>query len=210
MNTDHRPVGRDDPRWLISALADGEADADEVRRAVAAWAGDDAAARDRWHAYHLIGDALRSDELAAMPAADRDFCRRLGERLDAEPRPAAAVVELVGPRRRWRLAAPAAIAAGVLAAATALFVLRDAPPGGALAPQLAAAPTPPPTGPAARTMAGQVGPAAPVEVAQAGRAMLRDAQLDRYLRAHREYGIAQPVSLPGGSARSIETVAFER
>lgn len=209
MNTDHRPVDRDDPRWLISALADGEVDADELRRAVAAWAGDDPAARDRWYAYHLIGDALRSDELAAMPAADRDFCRRLGERLDAEPRPAAAVVEL-GSRRRWRLAAPAAMAAGVLAAATALFVLRDVPPGGAVAPRLAAAPSPPSTGPATKATAGQGASVAPVGVAQAGRAMLRDAQLDRYLRAHREYGIAQPVSLPGGSARSIETVSIER
>lgn len=206
MNTDHKAVDRDDPRLLISALADGEADADEVRRALAAWAGDDRGARDRWHAYHLIGDALRSDELAAAPGADRDFCRRLGERLDAEPRPAAVVVELPQ-RRRWRAAAPAAMAAGVLAAATAMFVLREAPPGNAAAPRLAAAPTPP-AAPAPR--AAQGGPVAAVEVAQAGRAMLRDAQLDRYLRAHREYGIAQPASLPGGSARSIEAVSFER
>jgi len=37
-----------------------------------------------------------------------------------------------------------------------------------------------------------------------------DAQLDRYLRAHRDYATALPGSLPGGSGRSIATVSFER
>jgi sigma-E factor negative regulatory protein RseA len=51
--------------------------------------------------------------------------------------------------------------------------------------------------------------AAPELAAQGGR-VLRDAQLDRYLRAHREYATAVPGSLPGGASRSIATVSFER
>jgi hypothetical protein len=39
--------------------------------------------------------------------------------------------------------------------------------------------------------------------------MVRDAQLDRYLRAHRDYGTG-PGSLPGGSGRSLATVSLER
>jgi hypothetical protein len=40
--------------------------------------------------------------------------------------------------------------------------------------------------------------------------VVRDAQLDRYLRAHRDYATALPGSLPGGPGRSIATVSFER
>jgi sigma-E factor negative regulatory protein RseA len=48
------------------------------------------------------------------------------------------------------------------------------------------------------------------EVASPGGRVVRDAQLDHYLRAHRDYATALPGSLPGGSGRSIATVAFER
>jgi hypothetical protein len=43
-----------------------------------------------------------------------------------------------------------------------------------------------------------------------GSRVVRDAQLDRYLRAHRDYGTALPGSLPGGPGRSISTVSLER
>jgi hypothetical protein len=48
------------------------------------------------------------------------------------------------------------------------------------------------------------------ELSPQGGRVVRDAQLDRYLRAHREYATAVPGSLPGGSGRSIATVSFER
>jgi sigma-E factor negative regulatory protein RseA len=49
-----------------------------------------------------------------------------------------------------------------------------------------------------------------LEPVPAGGRMVRDAQLDRYLRAHRDYAAALPGSLPGGAGRSISTVALER
>jgi hypothetical protein len=52
-------------------------------------------------------------------------------------------------------------------------------------------------------------PPVPQAMAQGNR-IVRDAQLDRYLQAHRDYGTALPGSLPGGAGRSIATVAFER
>jgi hypothetical protein len=55
--------------------------------------------------------------------------------------------------------------------------------------------------------------AAPVSATPAEAAtpvVIRDAQLDRYLRAHRDYGAAQPASLPGAAARRVETVSFQR
>ena len=45
----------------MSALVDGEAADDDVKQACVDWRGD-AKARQSWHAYHLIGDVLRSDE----------------------------------------------------------------------------------------------------------------------------------------------------
>ena len=67
MNNDP-PVDANDPRWLLSAMADGEADAAELGRGCAGWASADAQTRQSWHAYHLIGDVLRSDDLASAPA----------------------------------------------------------------------------------------------------------------------------------------------
>src|SRR5690242_18763544 len=74
----------------ISALADGRLDGDSFAAAVHALCGD-REAMATWHAYHVIGDVLRSGEAAyAAPAAP--FLARLTERLAQEegPRPAAA------------------------------------------------------------------------------------------------------------------------
>lgn len=201
----------DDPRWLSSAMADGEADAAELVRGLAAWDSADPRMRQSWHAYHLIGDVLRSEDLASPPEHDHRFLERLCLRLDDEPavlapRPLAPAL----PTRRsrsWLM--PAALAAGVMGLATVL-VSSLTPGGGTPAPLLAAAPykdtavaTVTPT--AVAPVAAQV-----AEVVPPGGAVLRDAQLDRYLRAHRDYATALPGSLPGGSGRSIATVSLDR
>src|SRR5438445_5784824 len=72
----------DDKRELISALADGQLAGEAFAQGVALAAGD-AAAREAWHADHLIGDVLRSGELAHCAPGDR-FLGRLQERLRGE------------------------------------------------------------------------------------------------------------------------------
>jgi sigma-E factor negative regulatory protein RseA len=67
----------------LSALADGEAGAPDVARACAAWR-DDAKARAHWSSYHLIGDVMRSDELADTSGSAR-FLKNFHERLAQEP-----------------------------------------------------------------------------------------------------------------------------
>jgi sigma-E factor negative regulatory protein RseA len=199
------PVDANDPRWLLSALADGEADAAELGRGCAAWSAGDAVARERWHAYHLIGDVLRSENLASAPRHDRAFVERLSLRLDAEPAVLAPQpLQTAAPARRHGWAVPMAMAAGVMALATVL-VVAVGPGGGPPAPTLAAAP-------AAPTVIAAAASAAPpmAEVAPPGGRIVRDAQLDRYLRAHRDYATALPGSLPGGSGRSIATVSLDR
>lgn len=73
----------DIPREILSALADGQAHSDEVTRACGAWR-QQPEARATWHAYHLIGEAMRSPD----QASDSDsaaFLQRLRVRLAEEP-----------------------------------------------------------------------------------------------------------------------------
>ena len=60
-------------RQALSALADGELAGDAGEAAFMAWRRDAGARRD-WHAWHLIGDVLRSEDLASDPRADLRFC----------------------------------------------------------------------------------------------------------------------------------------
>lgn len=71
------------PREILSALADGQAHSDEVTRACSAWRGQPEA-RATWHAYHVIGEAMRSpDQVAASDSAA--FLQRMRARLAEEP-----------------------------------------------------------------------------------------------------------------------------
>ena len=67
----------------LSALADGQLQGDEFAAALA-WAAEDEG-RDTWEVYHLVGDVLRSSDLArpANPA----FLSRLREELAKEAPP---------------------------------------------------------------------------------------------------------------------------
>ena len=70
-------------REALSALVDGEADAAGAADGVSRWRDDDDA-KTTWHAYQLIGDVLRSEDLAAGHR-DRVFMQRLHARLIQEP-----------------------------------------------------------------------------------------------------------------------------
>jgi sigma-E factor negative regulatory protein RseA len=195
-----------DKRGLLSALADGETDAGECALGCESWADPDAAAR--WHAYHLIGDVLRCEDLARAPHRDAAFLARLRAQLAGEPvalpadppvAPPATVTEL-RPRRSWLL--PVAMAAGLAMLGTMLVVTQG----------VGDAPTPVPLAAApgdARTVAAGTSLPLPESVEVGGK-LVRDAQLDRDLRAHREYGAASPGSLPRGAGRSVEAVSFQR
>lgn len=186
-------------RQRISELVDGRADDPAaVEQACARWPGD-AELRRTWHAYHLIGDVLRSEELAGAPARDSALLVALRERLAQEPvvlAPAARppLRAARGARRQvWLL--PLAAAAGLVAVAGVLVVLQQADlaaPGGA-GPLLAQGS---PAAPGVLPVAAA--PAAADPSAQ----MLRDARVEDYLRAHRETLAGSPAALPGGAMRS--------
>ncbi len=174
---------------MLSALMDGEVnDAAAVASACRAWR-DDTQLRESWHCYHLIGDVLRSDDLASAAGRDADFLARLRGRLEAEPvvlapMPRPAVVRV----RRWRWAGPAAVAAGFVAVAGVLVATRAPEP---LAPQTVAeggAVVRPAADTAVKPAAVvPVAAAEPEEIVANGK-MIRDARIDRYLEAHQQFG----------------------
>lgn len=140
----------------LSAMADGHAAEHEIAQACAAWRGQEGA-RERWHAYQLIGDVMRSDSLAQDARADQAFLESFRARLAQEPvvlAPAALAVPAVAPavfepavanlsshplhRRRW--AGPVAVAAGfvmVLGAVVTTLNPEAGAPGSSGAPLLA-------------------------------------------------------------------------
>lgn len=198
-------------RQQLSSLLDGELSGDEAAAACALWRQDPQARAD-WHAWHLIGDVLRSDDLAARPARDEAFLQALRQRLAYEPvplapqaavaatpawqppvaqvdDPATAASKAAAPAARrargraWMMA-PAAMAAGFLAVVGVSLVTRNnAPEPGA----------------AALAKADPAG-------AAASAVLVRNAQLDRYLSAHRALASG---AMAGAGAEQRMHIVFE-
>lgn len=192
----------------LSALVDGELDAGEVQEACAKWR-DDASMRSTWHAYQLIGDVLRSDELASQPGRDAQFLAGLRERLAQEPVVLApeSVVPAVpdrAPSRHKVWVSSVAVAAGFVAVIGVLAVTQfsSAPTDALLAREAT-----PLVGSGLQVVSASGVSAAPVlpEEPQAvvldGR-LIRDARLDQYLAAHKKFGGSSAPGVPSGFLRS--------
>lgn len=187
----------DDPRLWLSALADGDGAAAD--RACGLWR-DEPEMRKTWHAYQLIGDVMRSEELAQPAARDATFLAGIRERLAAEPvvlapEPVAAVP--VRRRQAWLL--PVAAAAGFVVVAGVLVVARVSEPGVQPSASLAAASA----ADGAVRLVNNV-PAPSVAITPEGQALLRDAHLDEYLRAHQFARGGVAVAAPGGGLRRVD------
>ncbi len=204
MNRDEA-TSRQQQRQALSALLDGEAaQADE---ACSAWR-DDPQARADWHAYQLIGELMRSDDVRCAPQRDAQFLGRLRERLAAEPVVLAPVPTRAPTRRAaWRgaWAAPMAVAAGFAAVAGVLVVMRVAAPEGPAqdrSAQVANALSEPQAGvQAVGTLASTSG------VAAVDGRLIRNAELDRYLAAHKQYSNTSALAVPGGMVRNAAATA---
>jgi sigma-E factor negative regulatory protein RseA len=198
--------GAVDPvREALSALVDGQVDAAAAGEGVSHWRDDDDA-KATWHAYQLIGDVLRSEDLAAGHR-DRLFMQRLHARLMQEPAVLAPAPDLppVDPDRgqagllhRWAI--PLGLAAGLALVLGTLLVLRQDPLAGA--PALVADARPAPSLQRVELAAAASSPSAPV--------LLRDPRLDRYLAAHKQFQSANAMGPSTGFIRSATYDAATR
>lgn len=166
-------------RERVSALVDGEAPEGLSLKQILAGLAD--AERATWAQYHLIGDALRSDELTLEPAESSAFMARFSASLAAEPHllaPAAAPIarRLLAMRRR---VVPAFAIAAAAATLTWIVVPQMQGVGAPGAVQVAS------------VSPVQQGPLQRVAGAQDGN-IIRDASLDQYLEAHQQFA-QQPV-----------------
>lgn len=206
MNRPQAAIQPDAPRQWLSDLADGRLDDDALSDACRRWEAD-VESRRTWHAYQLIGDVLRSDDLARAPAVDCAFLNSLRQRLADEP----VVLAPTPPTRRttrshrqlWLL--PMAAAAGFVAVAGVMVVLQQAAPGSGFdGGQIAGTPPSAVNVRAAASPDGVRPAGLPAATAGAPGQMLRDARIEDYLRAHREVLMGSPVALPGGAARTVD------
>jgi sigma-E factor negative regulatory protein RseA len=186
---------------LVSALVDGELRDTEFAR-VMAHLEHSSEARQSWHAYHVVGDVMRTGQ-AEVNAHEANFLLRLRARLQHETAPLALqkapdATNFPGtPRagandRLWRLVVGMASVAMV-----AVLAWQGFPGLGSSAPQLAAAP---PAQPSAAPLLAQSG-----EVASplgTGPVMIRDPQLDALLAAHRQFGGTSALQTPTGFLRN--------
>lgn len=118
----------DKAREQISALADGELDPGQAKRLLERL-HQDGELRAAWDRYHAIGDAIRSEAMAAPMRPD--FATRMAARLDAEPPLLAPKRKLLARVGAWPTALAAVAAAGFgFVLAPGLFGGADTPAGG--------------------------------------------------------------------------------
>ncbi|MFM0692932.1 RseA-like anti sigma(E) protein [Paraburkholderia sp. GV068] len=179
----------------LSAFVDGELFGEEhlnVDKFVSELDGEDRAA---WSSYHLIGDALRSDDLAVGSAASNAFLSGFATRFESEPHllaPSAQPVtrRLLALRRR---VVPAFAVAAAAATLTWIVVPQlQGVPGGPGATQVASVSS---HGDALQKVAMASVPSANVMPVAQDANIIRDASLDQYLEAHQQFA-QQPV-MPG-------------
>lgn len=179
-------------REMVSALADGQLVGQELEEALAVLANDPEALQ-AWESYHLIGDVLRSSDLASARAATQ-FAERVSQRLAAQapdqapvaatPLLAQSAQSAVAEARpaandsvfRWKVAAGFASVAAALSVGWALLGSGVLEPE---TPQLATAP------------------------AGAGFVMIRNPQLDELLEAHQQLGGSGALQMPAGFVRQV-------
>jgi sigma-E factor negative regulatory protein RseA len=210
----------DSSRRILSALADGDATDSEAARAFQAWR-DDPDARASWHAYQLIGDVLRSDDLAAEPAADATFLAALRARLADEPVvlapqprvedapfafPASVNASGGAIRSRGRWQGPVAMAAGFLAVIGTLNIVRPFNHGGAAPLASSAASGPVLASTASVNNGGVVATSLQTAPQTPAQTQAVADQLAPYLAAHRQSTMSGPFQMPGSDLRNVSLV----
>jgi len=207
----------------LSALVDGELDSGAAAQACGHWR-ESGEARATWHSYQLIGDVLRSEDLAGDAQRDLAFLQALRVRmqdepvvlapqplLPAEPASAATAERLADGTRghRWSWRASSAVAAGFVAVAGVVMLTRgpvasvDLAAGARVAQGVVALQT-------AVAPASAVVEASDPQAVVASGQVIRDARLDRYLAAHKQFAGSSALGVPSGFLRNATATVSER
>lgn len=192
--TQHHATKNGTNHERISALADGRLQGPDFARAMADMVNqpDDVAT---WHLYHLVGDVLRSEDLA-VGAHSGDFLARLEGKLALESIPVATLPQAPMPVvatqhsanadvMRWKWAAGLAASALVAVVGVGLWNQTNTS-----SLQAVAVPVP-------------VTPTMPADE----QIVLRDPQLDALMAAHQQLGGHSALQMPSGFLRNA---TFER
>lgn len=192
-------------RERISALVDGDLRGDACARAVTELLDDKEAVRT-WHTYQVVGDVLRSAELAPT-CNDLAFWEKLEARLAQEPQrpdqvedaragvrpmgmqPSSLNVDRPGANAsifRWKMLAATACTALVGVVGLGLWTQT----GQSADARMAAAVPNTPVVPQVVTAESNVG------------TMMRDPQLDELMAAHRQLGGHSALQVPAGFLRN--------
>jgi len=215
----------------LSAMVDGELDATALAQACIDWR-DDGESRATWHSYQLIGDVLRSEDLASNAGRDAAFLMALRGRLAAEPvvlapsrvsdqvSEGAEVAQVASNgrsrARRWTWRSSSAVAAGFVVVAGALVMTRsNEPRGDAQEVASVAGPVQAPVAAAGRNATAAVVAPAAVQVNEpqtlvANGQVIRDARLDRYLAAHKQFAGTSALGIPSAYLRSATVESRDR
>ena len=185
----------------VSALADGCLSGGEFAQTLQDMAAQPQLVQS-WHVYQLIGDVMRSDELAAN-ASDADFLQRFEARLAVEPaialqQPDWALSQVASADTRsanasvlrWKWVSGLALSALVSVVSVSLWSQNQQQ-----AQMAQASPVP-----------SAAAPAAASDQADA-QIMIRDPQLDALMAAHQQLGGHSALQRPAGFLRNA---TFER
>lgn len=211
-------------REQLSALADGQLPDEEWASALDFATTDEG--RETWQVYQLVGDVLRSPELARQTHDDGAFLARLRQGLAQEPLhgvpPVAAATmppqlpEIPQPATfvpkaaandsvfRWKMLAGVASLATVAALAWSTWSGGQAPAGQqwATAVPSAASEVASRTAPLAAAPATVTAAHSPAHPASHPQVMLRDPRLDELLAAHQRFHGASALQLPADFLRN--------
>lgn len=179
----------------VSDLADGRLRGQALTDALSRLGQDDGALRV-WNAYHVVGDVLRTPDLAQ--GHDAAFLKRLRLRLRDEtiepPRVAAveaatAAVHVAASNDAFFNWVRLGAAASVVAVAGLGWMLLDGRGKGDMGATLVQAPAPVFNASAVATTAGEG-------------VMLRDPRLDQFIQAHRQAAGGSALQVPAGFLRN--------
>ena len=201
-------------REKISALADGQLHGDAFADAMQC-AGDEEGMAT-WQLYHMVGDVLRSNELARTDGSNL-LLARLRDQIAQEPlvarptalspEPAMAVVaqaELPAANAsvfRWKMVAGVASLAAVAAIGwSSIGVLQGG--GSVPGPQMASAGAPVIQASQFPVAAPAVAPVVAVAEGEGQQVMIRDPRLDELLAAHKQFGSTSALQMPAGFLRN--------